>query len=372
MVRRVLIVTDSKIWTAEAEYAVEVARAERALGIDVTFVAPGGSAVLDSVGSEPGAVRLPGPDPSRSPSDFLADVRFLSALVSRNGFDVVHSSRSAPHACCALAVGSRVPLVHLRGGAQRPHGGPANRFLYNRMTKATIVSSRRIEEWLTEGLSVPEERVHRLFAPVDVSAFGGAAEFPGLRADLGLAGDAPLIVNVARLSPVKGQHVLVRAMARVVRSHPEAVLVLVGEPWSGEPAGVLGLAEELGISSSVCATGRRNDIPSVLLEAAVCVCSSTGSEENSRAVSEYMASGRPVVATGVGVIPELIEDGVTGLLVPPDDADGLASALVRILESPEHASRMASGARSFAERALSRESFVEGLNRILETAGGRS
>lgn len=371
MARRVLVVTDSMIWTAETEYAVEVARAERALGWDVTLAAPSGSAALDAVGQELSVARLPGPNPSRSPSDFLADVRFLSALASERKFDVVHSSRSAPHTCCALALGRRAPLVHLRGGAQKPHGSAANRFLYRRMTEAVIVSSRRIATWLTAGLSLPSERVHHLLAPVDVNKFACAAGAPGLRLALGVAPDAPLIVNVARLSPVKGQHVLVKAMARVVEKRKNAVLVLVGEPWSGEPAGVLGLAEELGIRPSVVAAGKRDDIPSVLSEAAVCVSSSIGSEENSRAVSEYMAAGRPVVAASVGVIPELVEDGVTGLLARPGDAEGLASALLEMLESPESAARMASAASRFARRTLSQESFVEGVRRVLETTGGR-
>ncbi|MEA3409832.1 MAG: glycosyltransferase family 4 protein [Candidatus Eisenbacteria bacterium] len=372
MAPSVLMVTDSPIWTAETEYAVQVARAERSLGWDVTLAAPSGSAALDAAGQEFNVARLPGPNPSRSPSDFLADVRFLSALASKKEFDVVHSSRSAPHACCALATGRRAPLVHLRGGAGKPHESAANRLLYRSMTAAVIVSSRRIATWLTTGLSLPAERVHRLLAPVDVNRFSGVSGAPGLRHGLGVSADAPLIVNVARLSLVKGQHVLVRAMARVVEKHQNAVLVLVGEPWSGEPAGVLGLAEELGIRSSVVAAGRMDDIPSVLSEAAVCVSSSVGSEENSRAVSEYMAAGRPVVASDVGVIPELVEDGATGLLVRPGDAEGLASALLEMLESPESAARMASAASRFARRTLSQESFVEGVRSVLEIAGGRN
>jgi len=372
MSRKVLVVTDSMIWTAEMEYAVEVARAEQALGWDVTLAAPSGSAALDATGRGLSTVRLPGPAPSRSPSDFLADARFLSALASERGFDVVHSSRSAPHACCAFSLGRRAPLVHLRGGTQKPHEGVANRFLYRNMTAAVIVSSQRIATWLTAGLSLPSERVHRLLAPVDVSRFDRASGAPDLRLALGVAPDAPLIVNVARLWPVKGQHVLVKAMARVVETRRNAVLVLVGEPWSGEPAGVLGLAEGLGIGPSVVAVGRRDDIPSVLAEAAVCVSSSTGSEENSRAVSEYMAARRPVVATSVGVVPELIEDGVTGLLARPGDAEGLASALLEMLESPGRAARMASAAGRFARSTLSQESFVEGVSRVLETTGGRN
>ncbi len=369
---RSLVVTDSKVWTAETEYAVEVARAEKALGWDVTLAVSRGSAVLEVVQGELDLAELPGPDPGRSPADLLADVRFLSGLTTERSYDVVHSSRSAPHVACALSVGGRAPLVHLRGGAQKPRSNAANRFLYGRVTDAVIVSSRRIVDWLTVGLSVPDERVHRLLAPVDVDRFVGASRDPELRRALGVGENAHLVVNVARLAPIKGQHVLVEAMARVVAKHPDAVLVLVGEPWSGEPAGVLGLAEELGIRRSVVPTDRRDDVPSILAEAAVCVSSSLGSEENSRAVSEYMAAGRPVVATRVGVLPELIHDDLTGLLVQPGDVEGLASAVLEMVDAPERASRMASEAASFARDNLSQTSFVEGVGRVLESVGGGS
>ena len=365
---RSLIVTDSNIWTAETEYALSVATAERAMGWDVVVAAPPSSDAAEEAARELEVVRLPGSEPGRSPADLLADARFLSALVRERGFDVVHSSRSAPHVACALAVGGRAPIVHLRGGASRPSSGPLNRMLYRRMTASVVVSSGRIRRWVTERLGMPSGRVHRIFAPIDVDRFA-SAKGVGVRESLGIDPDARLVVNVARLAPVKGQHVLVEAMAEVVAERHDVVLVLVGEPWSGEPEAVRSLARRLGIDGSVIAAGRRSDVPQILVEADVCVSSSLGSEENSRAVSEYMAAGRPIVATAVGVVPELLDGGRNGALVEPGDPAGLASSIAELLDAPGRGAAMGERASSFAREHLSREAFREGIANVLGNIG---
>lgn len=368
---RSLIVTDSRIWTAETEYAVAVASAERDNGWEVTFAAPAGEAVLRAAGEGLPVVRLPGEDPVRSPADFLADVRFVSGMIRELECDVVHSSRSAAHLACALAAGTATALVHLRGDARRPRSNPPNRFLYRRLTDLVIVSSERIRDWVVNGLRVPSDRVYRIHAPIDVGRFAEAGSRPETRSAIGVPRDARLVVNVARIAPIKGQHVLVRAMSRVVAEHSDAVLVLVGEPWSGEPEGVLELSRGLGIEGAVVTTGTTDDVPAVLAEADVCVSSSVGSEENSRAVSEYMAAGRPVVATRVGVVPELLSDGETGLLIEAGDPEALGKAISETLGSPERASEMGEKAASFARSNLSREAFATRLARALGAVGAR-
>lgn len=366
--RSALIVTDSLVWTAETEYAVAVAAAESSMGARVTLAAPAGSPAVARAPDGLELRELPGAEPSRSPADFLADTRVLAALVRRGRYDVAHSSRATAHLMLALAAGRRTPLVHLRGSASVPSNHVGNRFLYRRMTSAVIASSSRIGGWLTERLGLPPERVHRLYAPVGESWFepGGGR---GLPDDIGVAADVPVVLNVARLAPVKGHAHLLEAMASVVESVPDAVLVLAGEPWSGQPEGLRARARELGIERSVVFAGRREDVRRLVRAAAVCVTSSVGSEENSRAVSEYMAAGRPVVATAVGVIPELVTDGESGCLVPPGDAAAMADAVVRLLRDRALAERLGERAAEAARARLSPRAFADGLARALETAG---
>lgn len=366
---RALVVTDSLTWTAEAEYAVEFARAEAAMGVDVTFACPLPDLVAGPLVSEADVRRMPGARPSSSPADFLADVRWTSRLVDEVRPDFVHSSRSSVHLIAALAVGSRAPLIHLRGGAGRPKGHPLNRFLYRRCTRAVIASSSRVRDRVVERTGVSRERVHRILLPVDVHVFGPFGSSGVLASDLGVDASTPVVVNVARLAPIKGHNVLLEAMAEVAREMPGARLVLVGEAWSGQPEGLMRQAEVLGLSGSVVFAGRRDDVPAILAEADVCVSSSLGSEENSRAVSEYMAAGRPVVATEVGVVPELVAGGTTGVLVPPGDADALARGILAVLADPETAARMGRAGRERAVETFSREAFAGRLSSVLSQVG---
>lgn len=335
------------------------------MGMDVTVAAPRESTLARMLAGSARLLELPGKAPSRSPADFIRDLAWISGLIETGEFDILHASRATGHLLTALANRKRVPLLHLRGGAKKPYGHPGNRLLYRWLTDRVIVSSSRVEEWVTHGLKVPPDRVHRILAPVDVRQFKPASPEPTIRAELGIADNAKLIVKVARLAPVKGHDLLLEAMTAVHHEFPLTVLVLVGNPWAGQPDRLMERARELGIGDAVIFTGRRDDIQRFLAEASVCVSSSIGSEENSRAVGEYMACARPVVATTVGVIPELVVEGETGILVPPCDPSALAEALLTILRNPERGRRMGEEGRKRAVEEFSEEAFGRRLSRII-------
>ena len=151
---------------------------------------------------------------------------------------------------------------------------------------------------------------------------------------------------VARLEPEKGHATLLEAWPTVIENVPTARLLVVGE---GSMAAQLhDQAEALGLLGDSCEgdrcvgtrharpgaavvfTGRREDVPSVTAALDVAVLPSYR-EAQGLVILEAMALARPVVASNVGGIPEMIEDGVTGLLVPPHDADALAAAIIRLL-----------------------------------------
>ncbi len=368
--RRSLVITDSRVWNAETEYALSVARAEAEIGVTVEVAAAPGSPAAVRIADPIGLVELPGPAPSRSPADFLANVRTISEAVGRLAVDVVHSSSSTAHLVAALAAGSRARVVHLRGSAAEPSGRALNRYLYRRMTDAVVVSSSRVEDWVVERLGVRPDRVRRILAPVPDVFFNVGEGDDALRAELGLGAGVPIVLNVARLAPVKGHDVLLEAMRGVLEEVPDAVLMLVGEPWSGQPAALEARARELGMDRSVVFAGRREDVPRLLAASTVCVSSSIGSEENSRAVGEYMASGRPVVATRVGVIPELVIDGLTGVLVPPSDPEAMARGIRTVLTDRAIARRMGVEGKRVAEERFSLSAFRRGLLSVIEGVEG--
>ncbi|MCX6026771.1 MAG: glycosyltransferase family 4 protein [Chloroflexi bacterium] len=181
-------------------------------------------------------------------------------------------------------------------------------------------------------------------------AFAGTARRGSLRAELGL-NDEPLIGFVGRMVTEKGVDVLLRAFAEVVRDIPRAHLALAGDGrLMGEMrarAGSLGLA-------SAHFLGWRGDIASFMADVDVLAVPSR-SEGFGLVVLQAMALARPVVASRVTALPEVVESGQTGTLVPPDDPASLARALTEILQSADRGAALGRAGRNRLEREFTLE-----------------
>lgn len=176
---------------------------------------------------------------------------------------------------------------------------------------------------------------------------GAPADAASVRRELGLPMDQPVVAVVGRLSPEKGQVYFVEAMAEIVRSVPGARGLIVGD---GPDEGRLrARVAALGLQGVIHFTGYRRDMPRIYPAIDLLVLPSR-SEGLPNAVLEAMSHGRPVIATRVGGLPEVIEDGVTGVLVPPGDPHALSQAVVTLLHAPARQTSMGLSARVRAER----------------------
>ncbi len=173
---------------------------------------------------------------------------------------------------------------------------------------------------------------------VDLDRFAGVAPVESTR-DLGRPQRVGLVAN---LRPIKGVDLFLRAAARVAAAHPDVTFQVAGE--GSERAALEQLIGELGLVRRVALEGRTADIPGFLAGLDVAVLCSH-SEGTPNAVLEFMAAGRPIVATAVGAIPDLIEDGTHGLLVPPGDPNRLAEAVSRLLDDRALAAGLGAAAR---------------------------
>src|SRR5262249_15067841 len=183
---------------------------------------------------------------------------------------------------------------------------------------------------------------------VDLSRFPRSLP-PGQRAT-----DGPRIGVVANLRPIKDLGLFVRAAAEVGSWHPTATFHVAGE---GEQRGKLEqLATDLGLGPRLGLPGSVKDIPTFLCGLDVAVLCSR-SEGMSNALLEYMAAGRPIVATAVGANVQLIDHGVNGLLVPPGDAAALAAAIRQLLSDRVLANRLGGAARRRVQEHYSREAM---------------
>lgn len=254
----------------------------------------------------------------------------------------------------------------LRGSAR----GKVYGYVSRRVVDGILVNSAAAKEELRGRFGVPPGRVHDLGAGIDVDRMAAGQPDEGLRRELRLDG-LRVIGCVAKLSRVKNHALLLRAVARVSQVRHDVVLMLVGD---GALRGELEeLAAWLGLSGRVLFLGERTDVPSLLKLMDVFVLSST-SEGLPNAVMEAMAAGVPIVATRVGGVPELVTDGVTGLLVPPQNEESMARALAELLDDPGAASRMGRAGQEKVRRECNIDTsvrvFEEVMMLLLEGAHG--
>ena len=180
-----------------------------------------------------------------------------------------------------------------------------------------------------------------------------------------LPAEAPVLLAIARLVPQKGVDVAIEALARVRERHPDARLVVLGEgPLRGE---LEALASRLGVGDAASFPGRVGDVAWWLRRASVLVHPARW-EGFGLALLEAMLCARPIAASAVSSIPEIVVDGQTGILVPPDDAAALADAVTGLLDDPARAEAMGAAGEARARAEFSVAKMVERTLAVYEEA----
>jgi len=307
---------------------------------------------------------------------FGPNVAALRRLIREHHIDVVHTN-GLMHTQAAIAARLEgVPLVwHLNDvytpGLLRAIFLPLVRSWAGRIA----VSARAVARYYFPDPSGVEDRLHLLYAPVDTGRFSREVDGSTVRQELGIDAHCPVAGTVANLCPGKGIEYLLEAAPRIKAYFPATKFLVVGERLEnrrGYWRSLLRRAEELGLAGHIFFTGHRRDIPQVMRAMTVYVHPSE-SEACPMAVLEASASGLPVVATNVGGIPELVEDGATGILVEPRRPSQIAEAVVRLIHSPGLARGMGVAGAERTRRLFSLDRCVEEhvrlYNAVLSRAG---
>ena len=232
-----------------------------------------------------------------------------------------------------------------------------------------IANSQAVCDFLVEKDSFDPELIRVIRNGVDCDRFTTVrADRQGLFPDLGTRG--PLIAVVANMNvETKGHADLIRAAVEVSREFGEAKFLLVGD--GPERTRLEAMTAELGLSNTVLFLGRRNDVPDILACCDLFVLPSWA-EGLPNSVLEAMAAGLPVVATRVGGIPEIIDDGASGLLVAPRDSHALAVATLQVLGNEELAKRLGQAARDRARTKFSFDRLLSDLDDLYLEARPRA
>jgi glycosyltransferase involved in cell wall biosynthesis len=185
--------------------------------------------------------------------------------------------------------------------------------------------------------------------------------------------DGPKIGLVGRITPWKGQHIFIKAAAQVLKACPTAQFQIIGAALFEEndyEQEIRGLVETLGIAGSVQFLGFRTDVPELISQLHILVHASTSGEPFGQVIIEGMAAAKPVVATNGGGVPEIVVDGVTGILVPMGDVTAMAEAIRKLIDNPPLAAKMGQAGRMRAETCFDIGQTVQQIERVYSLFAG--
>jgi glycosyltransferase involved in cell wall biosynthesis len=301
---------------------------------------------------------------------FRQQLRF-ARNITRSGINIVHAYNFYANVFAipaARLAGVPVIVASIRnnGDLCTPMQRRVQKFIC-RLAECILTNSEAIRQSLiAEGYN--PEKITVIRNGIDLSRFGRQPNGSSLRREFGVPSHAPVVAMLSRFCPLKGIEYFLEAAAIVAGRFSEARFLLVGDRPIQKDGAIVGdvayrrelesYAARLGLGRRAFFTGFRLDVPELLSEVTVSVLPSL-SEGLSNVLLESMAAGVPIVATRVGGNPEVVEDGVTGLLVPARDPSALAKSICSLLEKPEVAQRFGQSGRQRVQKHFSLERTVK-------------
>lgn len=292
---------------------------------------------------------------------FIFSLR-LGWVIHKYKIKIIHMNSYHPGNYCRLAAFlARVPII-----IDHWHG--FNRFswkrrtlcrLYNSFTDLSFAVSELVGQYVQEQCGTDPARLKILYNGVDPALYARKSQAAKVRQELGLPPEAPVVGLVARLDHrAKGHLELLQALSLLKERHTIHALMVGGGRRQEE---MRQLAASLGLADVVHFLGNRRDVPELLAAMDIFVLPSH-SEGVSLAVLEAMAAGLPVIVSAVGGLPEIVQQGETGLLIPPKDPEALAHSLARVLEEPGLARSLGQKAREHVQEKYSLERMAQVVN----------
>jgi glycosyltransferase involved in cell wall biosynthesis len=290
--------------------------------------------------------------------------RPLLALLRRERIDILHAHKFGSNVWGTVLgrlAGVPVVIAHEHTWSFKGHAlrRLLDRELIARFADVFLAVSREDRRRMIEIEGIDPQRIRYIPNGIEMQTPSGT----DVRAELGIPPTSPVVGSVGVLRPQKALAVLVKAAALLTRRFPQLRVLIVGT--GPEEEKLRALVGRLGLTETVLFLGRRSDVPDLLAAVDLAVCCSDY-EGSPLAVLEYMAAGKPVVATRVGGIPDQIEDGVHGLLVDPRDEQRLAEAVEALLLDSDRRVAMGARARERQRREFDLDVLVRRLEALYE------
>ncbi len=344
-------------------YVVDLSARHAAMGHTVFVASSGGlqEAALQAAGIR--HLRIPLSSKFEFGSNLWASWAALMPVLRQEHFDVVHAhTRIAQVLAGMISRVHGIPAVTTCHGFFKPNLG---RKIWPCWGGKVIAVSPAVREHLIGVHGVPKQRIVCIPNGIDKARFvlSDGPTQDALREKLGIPPNARVVGTVARLSPVKGLEYLIEAMELSIAQHPSLHCLIVGDGPDKEK--LRELAACLGLERRVFFAGAVLDVAPYLGLMDIFVLPSV-MEGLGLSILEAFAAGKPVVASRVGGIPDVVQDGHNGLLVPPENARDLATAVERLLDDRPLAKELAQAGQRTLEQSFSLAGMAEEIQRVYQ------
>ncbi len=300
-------------------------------------IARGGS-IADELQEKGAAVKILGISSYFNPVNILK----LTTLLKKENPDIVHT-----HGYFASVIGriaakyARVPVIFNHVHSTYWDYKKRNLFIEKLLSKHTqtiICCSEAVRDFVTNNEKIDLSKTVVIYNGVDEERFSHFNNVSAAKMELGIEPDDPVIGTVSSLTPHKGHKYVLLAARKILETFSSTKFLFVGD--GGLKEKLEDQANNLKISSNVIFTGTRKNIPELLNLMDIFVLPSSSREGLGISIIEAMAVEKPVVATDIGGIPEVVDNGKTGILIPPQNAEAIAKAVIELLFHPGKAKEM--------------------------------
>ena len=293
----------------------------------------------------------------------ISDISNLTRYLDKEKFDILNVHQSHDHILGGIAARrSGSPVVVIRTDHKRdpisPH--PGNRLLIWKLTDGMITFSERARRENAEHFGLPLDRVSKVNPALDLDRYRPEREFKDMRSIFGIGKDNIVIGMVARFQKYRRTEVFLEAVKSIVKEFPKIKVLLVGRSSQMEES-VIKPIKRLGIERWVILGGYQTDnYIDTLACMDIFVFLMAGSDGTARALREAMAMGKPTIVANRGILPELVEDGVSGFVIK-DSPEALAESALQLLRYPELRGKMGEAAYEKAHQEFRSDKQAEAV-----------
>ena len=297
--------------------------------------------------------------PLRNRVDPLGSLR-LWKFCRQNKIHLVKTYSSKDHWICLPLFLYGIPLSRARCITD-PIGSRSRAFVFKHGCSQVVADASVIKRQLVEGHGIDPAKIEVIGSAVDLEKFKPPRDRTKFRREIGVGDEAPLIGNVGMIRPDKGQLELVKSVPLVLEKCPDARFVIVGQGTGILKRGinVRNAIDRAGLAHKIIMAGYRWDTPNVYAACDMIVIASLRTEASPIFLREAFASGRPVIATKVGDMPEILRHRENGLLIEPGNTQALASAILEFISDPELAAYCGANGLRYASEHFSFDTMME-------------